>query len=408
MGERWPAGPTRQTVSRPRIWRSRGLPLLAAALMLGLGLWLRWPILEYAGRPRQDAFNEYAFGRLSYSDIPSLYYRDNLIRHPRPYFDYDFEYPVGIGLVVYLANYARRMQAYFLVTTLLMGCCGLATAWLLPRFPRGKIWLMALSPSLALYVNLNWDLWAILLTVGALLLFVRRRDGPGAALLAAAVWTKFFPIMILPLILADRARDRSWRQASRIAAIFGVVSIVINAPVFVPRPDAWLHFFRVSRARGREVNLWNFFDRWQLTTEQINAYSLALLVAGGAVFAWAVWRGRPDAFLPACCGAIAWFLFVNKVYSPQYSLWVVVLLATIGAAPALAVAWSAADLLYFAASFWILGLVRFPGAADWFYAYGLFPAMAIREAALLLVLGWCLWQTRVDMLGAMREPAHVP
>jgi hypothetical protein len=380
--------------------RSARLPHLAlvvTAAMLGLGMWLRWPNVEYRGLPVQSAYNEYAFAHFSYSDIASLFYRDKLSVHPRPFFDYELEYPVGMGLVIYIMNFARRMPSYFLVTTFFMATCGLATAWLIPRFPRGRIWLLALSPSLAFYVNLNWDMWAIFLTVGALLLFVRRRDDLATVALAAAVWTKFFPIVMLPLILVERARSRQWRAIARILAIFAAVSVAINAPIFILRREAWLIFFRYSRTRQREVNLWNFFDRWQLTTDQINTLSLGLLMAGMLVLAWAIWKGQSGAFLPACCAAIAWFFFINKVYSPQYSLWVTVLLAVVGSAPALAVAWSAADLLYFAASFLILGLSTFGNrdVTDWYYQYALTPAMAIREAILLLVALWCLRHMRV-------------
>ncbi len=373
------------------------LPLLAAAIMLGLGFWLRWSNLRYAGLPTQGDYNNYAFNHFGYSDIVSLYYRDKLIGRPRPFLDYPFEYPVGLGLLVYGLNAVRRMQPYFLWTSAFLAACGLAIAWLVPRFPRGRVWLLALSPALALYVNLNWDMWPVLLTVVALLLFVRGHDGWGAAVLTAAIWTKFFPLVILPLILAERARQGRWRAAGRIAGVFGLVSAVLNAPLLVARPSAWLYFFEQSRTRGREVNLWNFFDRWKLTTAQINTLSLALLIAGLAVFTYMVWRGRENAFLPAACAALAWFFFVNKVYSPQYSLWIVALLAVAGAAPAVAAAWSAADLLYFGASFLTLGLIRFGGGpTSWFFEHGLFPAMAIREGMLLVVTGWCLWRMYTD------------
>lgn len=372
-------------------------PLLAAAIMLTLGLWLRWPNLGYRGPPKQGAYNTYAFNHFIYSDIVSLFFRDELIRHPRPYFDYQFEYPVGTGLLVYLLNTAPQLRPYFLATSLFMAVSGLLTVWLVPRFPHGRVWLLALSPALAFYVNLNWDMWAALLTALALLCFVRERDGWGAGLLAAAVWTKFFPIVIVPLIVAERARGRRWRDIARMGSIFTLVSAVMNVPLLISRPRAWLYFFEMNRMRSREVNLWNFFDRLRLSTAQITNLSLLLLGAGLAVLAWAVWRGRPGACLPATCAAFAWFFFVNKVYSPQYSLWVVVLLAVAGAAPAVAVAWSAADLLYFAASFLILGLVQFGRrTTDWFYNHGLIPAMALREAMLLVVIGWCLWRIYQD------------
>ena len=100
---------------------------------------------------------------------------------------------------------------------------------------------------------------------------------------------------------------------------------------------------------------------------------------------------------------LAWFFFVGKVYSPQYGLWIVVLLALIGAAPTLAVAWSAADLFYFAGSFVTLELWRYGEEAQrWFADHGLLPATALREGMLLVVVGWCLYRMRI----LAREPAQ--
>jgi len=375
-----------------RLW-SQILPLVAAATMLLLGFWLRWANVQYDGLPNQDTYNQYAFDRFAYSDIASLFYRDNLHANPWPYFDYRFEYPVGMGLLVYLINTAstsRLMPDYFLLTSVVMAIAGLTIVGLMPRFRHGRAWLVALSPALALYVNLNWDMWGVLLTIIALLLFAKGRDTTGGIMLAAAVWTKFFPIVLLPLLLVDRVRHGRWRAAGMLTAAFTLASLAINAPLFILQRDAWLYFFQVNQTRGREVNLWNFFDRWGLTTQQINTGSAILLSLGLLVVIAAQWRGRSEAWMPACCAMLAWFFFINKVYSPQYSLWIVVLLAASGGAPALVVAWSAADLIYFWSSFVTLGQLQFGDAAQWFYQYTLMPAMALREGMLLLIVGWCL------------------
>jgi hypothetical protein len=68
--------------------------------------------------------------------------------------------------------------------------------------------------------------------------------------------------------------------------------------------------------------------------------------------------------------------------------------AVVGAAPALAVAWSAMDLAYFAASFVTLGLLRYGDAAGWVVEHALEPAAVLREGTLLLVVGWCSLRMR--------------
>ena len=384
-----------------RDYEVRLIPLLVASALLLLGLWMRWPSVGYDGPATQDAYNSFAFDRFAYSDIVSLYFRDGLAAHPRPYLDYPFEYPVGMGFLIYLLNVASpAVQQYFLLTSLWMTLSALLIALIVPRFPRGRLLLFACSPALALYVNLNWDMWGVLLMVAALYLFTRERDGWGAAVLAAAVWTKFFPIVFLPFVIADRLRRRGWRAAGRLATVFAIVSAAINAPLLVVAPGAWWHFFQFNAERGREWNLWIFFDRFALSVEQINLLSAVLLAAGLVVLLIAQWRSPPGAWLPACCAALGWFFFVGKVYSPQYGLWIVTLLAVIGASTALAVAWSAADLLYFAAGFVFLGLSQYGEAQQWFAQHGFVPATALREGVLLVVIAWCI--------GQMRAPAPKP
>jgi hypothetical protein len=341
------------------------LPFLAAAALLLVGLWLRLPTIYYDGPATQEAFNDYAFDRFAYS--------------------------VGMGLFVYAVNAASpTLPGYFLLTSLILSVAMLETLYLVSRFPQGNVVLLALSPALALYVNLNWDAWGVLLMVAALLLFVRGRDGWGSVALAAAVWTKFFPIVFLPLLLADRLRHEGWRAAGRVAAVFAAASAAINLPILLLEPAAWWHFFGYNRERDAELNLYTLFDAWQPSVNVMNALSAGLLAVGVIVLLVLVWRSPAGAWLPACAALLAWFFFVGKVYSPQYSLWIVVMLAVVGSVPALAVAWSAVDLAYFAASFLTLGLLQFGDAAGWFVEHGLEPAAVLREGMLLVVVGWCV------------------
>lgn len=376
------------------------LPFVAVVALLLVGLWMRWPTVVYDGPPNRDAYNDFAFDHFAYSDIASLYFRNGLWTHPRPYFDYPFEYPVGTGLLVYLLDLVTRtMPQYFLLTSLVMAVAALWILVLIQNFPRGRVWLFALSPAVALYFNLNWDMWGVLLMLAALLLFVRERDGPATVVLTIAVWTKFFPILFLPFLLLDRLRCDGKRAAGGIAAVFALVSAAINIPVLLLAPAGWWYFFTFNARRERDWNLWMFFDPSWFSTEEINRLVILLLLCGLVVLLLLQWRlsSRAEELCPtwllAGCALLACFFFVNKVYSPQYGLWIVVLLAVIGAAPALAVAWSAVDLFYFVAGFVTLGLWQFgEDVQHWFVSHGYLPATALREGMLLIVVAWCIKQ----------------
>src|SRR5947209_12945545 len=171
-------------------------PLIAGAAVMAYGVWLHGWAFDYHGIANQTAFNHAAFAHMGgYSDIASLFFRYRMWLHRLPYVHYAFEYPVGTGLFVWLTSLAGSgLGTYLAVDAAVLGACGLLTIWLLRRFERANPWLLALSPALALYAALNWDLLSIASLVVALVLFDRRRDAWGSVALGVATWTKFFPI----------------------------------------------------------------------------------------------------------------------------------------------------------------------------------------------------------------------
>jgi uncharacterized membrane protein len=391
--------------------------MVVALILLALSVVLRLPTARYSGPLDQGTFNTFIFQHIgAYSDVTSLYFRDQLWNHPVPYFGYPLEYPVGMGALIWLIGFANSsVTVYLLATAAAMIVCGVLVVWLGQRFGGSNMWLWALSPTLPLYAVLNWDLFSIVITVGALLCFRRNKDGWGGVLLAAAVWTKFFPIVLVPLVLLDRVLQRRWRDTWRIGASFALASVAINAPFAIEFADggvrlreSWVYFFRFNQNRPREVNLWNLLDPLQLSTAQINRANTVLLALGVAALMAMMWWSyhraghRPqDVLLAATLAAIAWFFLINKVYSPQYSLWLVALLALLAAPPALAVMFGAVDVGYFMASFVILYLSSTQNpATDWFFGNVLLRAMVVRELAIAAVIGWAVWR----MTRAYRVP----
>ena len=110
------------------------------------------------------------------------------------------------------------------------------------------------------------------------------------AVLVAAVWTKFFPIVFLPFLILDRLRRGGTWAAGRIVAVFAITSAAINAPVLLFAPAGWWYFFAFNAARPREWNLWMFFDPSWLSTDGINRASVLLILSGLAVLLLLQWR----------------------------------------------------------------------------------------------------------------------
>ena len=327
-------------------------PFIAGAAVMGCGVWLRGWTFDYHGIANQTAFNHAAFAHMGgYTDIASLFFRNRMWLHRLPYVHYAFEYPVGTGLFAWLTSLVGAgVGTYLAVNAIVLGAFGLLTIWLLRRFEGANPWLLALSPALALYVVLNWDLVSIASLVVALVLFDRRRDAWGAVALGVATWTKFFPIIVLPVVLCARLLEgRDWRERARawawILIPFAAVTVAFNAP-FIYRhgvhgglvvSSSWFYFFHFNATRGAGGGLWNLFQLSGVSRSTVNDASAALTLAGLVVIlgalVWAVRRGaRPSQLVRlALLGCVAWFFFASKTYSPQYGLWVMALLALTGA-----------------------------------------------------------------------------
>lgn len=402
-----------------RRWPTRG-PLLAGAGMMAAGVALRASTFSYHGPAKQHVFNSFSYSHVGgYSDIASLYFRNHMWLHHLPYVDYKFEYPVGTGMFAWLMSLAGGgVGGYLALNAAALLICGLVTIWLVRSLPDANPWLLALSPALALYVVLNWDLLSIAALVLALVLFHRRRDGWGAATLGVATWTKFFPIIALPVVLLVRILDaHTLRERVRACAVilvpFAAATVAINAPFLLVARGGWEYFFRFNATRGVGGSLWALITDGHVTSSTANLDSTALTLAGIAVIllaaVWASRRGERmhDLLMPLVLASVAWFFFAIKSYSPQYDLWVVVLLAAAGAPLALTVAFAAADIGFFVTAFtWLRLLPR----EQWFVPHILRPAIALREAAMLAIVAWAVWAVveRRRVLAEVSDASPIP
>jgi hypothetical protein len=379
-GPRYPARRWSPTVAATlAAW---GPPVLAAAL-LAIGFWWRLP-----GTGHPADYHDYSFRALNYSDIIWLYLRDRTATHPRPYLDYPLEYPPLTGALIYLLGFAAGPRAYYCATYGVLALGALGAVLALGRLPGANPWFLAAAPALWLTGGLNWDLAAIGMTAAALLAYARGRDGRGTLALLAAVWLKFFPLVFLVAVVAERWRAARLRAARRIAGGFALGSAALHLPLVVANRAGWSYFFTFNSARPAEPGLWTVLGG--LDTAQVNRLSAVALGAGCLVGAWCAVRSRRPVLLPLGSALLLWWLFLNKVYSPQYGLWVLLALAL---APVPALLWQAvalADGAYFVVSFQLLYAGRFQRAelSDWLLRYLHTPLVLARLALLLACLGW--------------------
>src|SRR5206468_6631605 len=131
------------------------------------------------------------------------------------------------------------------------------------------------------------------------------------------------------------------RAAGVAVAAAAVTWLVVNLPIAVLFPDGWREFFRLNTERHADLdsiyNVITSFTGWKgfdgplapsATPTVLNAVSLLLFVVACAAIGYlGLTAPRRPRMAQLAFLVVAAFLLTNKVWSPQYSLWLVPLAA---------------------------------------------------------------------------------
>jgi hypothetical protein len=377
-----------QPLDRRATMRRFALPAAVCAGIL-LAAWLRTS--AGTAHPSPWGYRLWAFGALTYSDILALHEDRGAGRHAFPYLQDKVEYPVLMGLDMWWPSViAPNRLGYFAVTFIALALCALATLWFLCGLPGTQPWAWAASPALLFYGALNWDLFAILPLAAGLWLWAAKREKAAFLVLSIAVWTKFFPILVLG-VLGLIALRQPLKQALQLTGIFVAVTLLVNLPFAVVAPENWSWFFVYNRIREIEPSLYLLagLDARGFAP-QANLISALVTLTAAAALAAVEFRTRRLDALRASCALVCVFFIANKVFSPQYWLWVVVLIALAGLPGWLCAAVSVIAGVDFVVSFSRLHLQAdrvWPQAA-WFDRSVFWPMVEVRYLALAACAVW--------------------
>jgi uncharacterized membrane protein len=392
-----------------------GLVLACLAGTLALGIALKAPCASGNwGDGRQ-------YKRYCYSDIVPLLGTEQLTGGRLPYLDTCApgsgecdEYPVlsmyAMRLAAWASNgtagffHASATAGFFYANALLLALAAFVTVLCLYLMVGARALYFALAPTLLIYGFMNWDLLAVAFAAAGTLAYLNRRDLWSGVLLGLGAAAKLFPgLLLVPFVLGrfhqkepDRAIHLAWAGAG---AWLGV-----NLPFALGAPRSWWEFFSFNRDRPVDWDSLWFVGCHRITgnlycghTGAINLASLVLFVVVATAL-WVLRRAVQPDFPRWTFGfpLLVAFLLTNKVYSPQYGLWLLPWFALALPDLRLFVAFEAADVALFLTRFSWFG--RYSGIDGW--PIGAFEIVVVVRAAILV---WCLvaWVRR-------REPGAAP
>jgi len=359
-----------------------------------------------------------------YSDVPYLYTGRGFAEGLWPYADSEgryqvMEYPVGISYLAWgaakltqlepigppmvqrslgdagqlwsLPGMTEEVNKYFLVTALLLCLFGLGATWFLAGTHRGRPWdalYFVLSPCLLATGLINWDLMAVALVAGALWAWSRDRPLLAGVLIGLGAATKLYPLFLLGPILVVAWRRRQLGAFGLAAGGTSIAWVVANLPAWLTGPEQWQFFWRFNSDRGADLgSLWLVLQDagHSVAPDTINTWSWALF--GVICLAVAVLGLRapvPPRVAQLAFLVVAGFLLVNKVYSPQYVLWLLPLAVLARPRWRDLLVWQAGELVYLVGVWTYLGGWLEPASGETASAYHL--AIWVRVAAQLYLV----------------------
>jgi uncharacterized membrane protein len=273
------------------------------------------------------------------------------------------------------------------------------TVWATARTARRRPWdalLLAASPLVLVHAYTNFDALATAAAAAAMLAWSRKRPVLAGVLLGIGGAAKFYPLFLLGVlfVLCLRAgKLRDW-QRTTVAAL--AAWLVVNAPIAFTYPAGWWEFFRRNTARAADIDsVWNAvseftgwagFDgklaAWQTPTTLNSVTAVLFLVCCAAIGVMALSAPTRPRFAQLGFLLVASFLLVNKVWSPQYSLWLVPLAVLAIPRWKVLLAWMFVDaLVWFPRMMFYLGVDHKGLPIEWFLSFVL-----VRD---LVVVGLC-------------------
>lgn len=369
-------------IGRTRFMTPLRVMFVIALVFLSLGWSTKAACLQSHGAGPGDQQvvswdNQRAYYELCYSDTVPLYGAELLNQGKFPYKSswiesdssgtpqtrYDgqpavryMEYPVLTGVYQYVSmTVAKTYTAlskvvalpviaevvmYFDVAAFGLAVAWLVTVWATTGLAGRRVWdaaLVAASPLVIFQIFTNFDALATAFAMGGLLEWSRRKPILAGVLIGLGAAAKLYPLLFLGPLLALGIRTGRLGSVARAAVTTGMTWLLVNLPVLLIFPRGWSEFFRLNTRRGDDMDSlynvvksftsWRGFDPtlgfWEPPVVLNTVVTALFGLCCAAITYIALTAPQRPRLAQLVFLVIAAFLLTNKVWSPQFSLWLV-------------------------------------------------------------------------------------
>ncbi|MFT3859970.1 glycosyltransferase family 87 protein [Micropruina sp.] len=307
---------------------------------------------------------------MCYSDIGPLFYARGLSEGKVPFITADVEYPVLTGALMDLARritialggqtgtdvtdsaIAHAAALFVGVNAVLLFVLFLVVLW--AHLQLSRPWdamMIAVAPAVMTTGLINWDFLVLALTALGVVAWARNRPGWAGVWWGLGVAAKLYPLLlVVPLVVLCL---RSGRLKALGLAVGGAVGswVAVNLPVYLLSPSGWLYFWTFNVDRGADWgSIWYALSLMGRTVDDVSgAQTWTMVIGTAAICLLLLLAPRRPRLAQGFLLLMVLFLVVNKVYSPQYVLWLLPFVVLARPRWRDWLIWSATELLYFGA-----------------------------------------------------------
>lgn len=310
------------------------------------------------------------FYRMCYSDIGVLYQTRHL-SHPivSPY---GLEYPVLTGWLIDVgrtlsalmgapmgpqvagqaalngANIFSLVTAVLLFGFFLIAC--LAQVGAVPTRPFDAL-MVAAAPTVMAAGLINWDMLCVALCSLAVWAWSAKRPAMAGAFIGLGVAAKLYPGLLLIPLAVLCLRSHKLREYAITVGSAVLAWLIPNSALYLRSPGDWAYFYTFNVDRGGDFgSIWYVMSLAGIKIPNVNLVNAVLLILGTALIcALGLLAPRRPRLGQLAFLLIALFLILNKVYSPQYVVWLLPFVVLARPRWTDYAVWTVAELAYFAA-----------------------------------------------------------
>lgn len=313
-------------VTKSHFWRA--LPWVGLGISIAIcfitKVYLFWPLCETFGTYPGDVWYMY----------------DNYGKFFNLHAFFRMEYPVGIFAFVKFSYvltgliFSRQFNyfQFMLVNSFLLSLFAFGTLWLIlsmisTLFPEERsihirlLWFFVFAPTMLHLALHNYDFPAIFFMFLSIYYYFREDEVFSSVYLSLGAAIKLFPALLLPLMLLKR-----WKSAKVIIPVFISVWLAMNIPAMVVNFRDWIfpYLWQAERTPPpcESLGYWShmYLGKMGSLLLFVVVYLVALIIfhRGGKKDSTG---DSPREFLMQAACLLGIFFVFNKIYSPQYMLW---------------------------------------------------------------------------------------